>query len=251
MWSMCLIEDDLSGQQQDGIADGWFGETGDDEGVPEFDVKSVLRSKAGVAIAGTVARLQSRKNNKVSWLRPLTASAVTRLRRQATVSCGDVAPVECRPHEAACLFDVVRDPCERRNLAAEKADTVDALQRLLAMFRSTMVPPRNVPADPMADPALWNRTWSNWRDDDGPVVDDVQPLVDVVPPVMAVAAAAAVLLAAAALRARITNAVAPADKADNTPPCDKTDPKKAASLKKAVKERTDTSTSGTPESKSL
>ena len=42
-----------------------------------------------------------------------------------------------------------------------------------------MVPPRNVPADPLADPALWNGTWTNWcseldhRDDDADDEDDV------------------------------------------------------------------------------
>lgn len=44
------------------------------------------------------------------------------LRDIADVKCDasdEVAPaVECKPLEAPCLFNVVTDPCERRNLAS-------------------------------------------------------------------------------------------------------------------------------------
>lgn len=39
---------------------------------------------------------------------------------------------------------------------------LQSLEEALGRYRRTMLPPRNVPTDPLADPARWNGTWTNW-----------------------------------------------------------------------------------------
>jgi len=43
-------------------------------------------------------------------------------------------------------------------------EVVNALLVELERFNSTAVPPANKPADPRADPRLWNYTWTNFGD---------------------------------------------------------------------------------------
>lgn len=46
------------------------------------------------------------------------------LRKLAEISCDDFENdfkniVPCKPFKATCLFNILKDPCERRNLANE------------------------------------------------------------------------------------------------------------------------------------
>lgn len=102
---------------------------------------------------------------------PLTKPTMLRLRGQAEVRCPEAAAeageageavTACRPTEAPCLFNIREDPCERVNLAAARPQVLQSLEEALARYRRSMVPPGNVPTDPLADPALWNGTWTNW-----------------------------------------------------------------------------------------
>ena len=40
------------------------------------------------------------------------------------------------------LYDLYKDPGERRNIAEDRPDTVDSLQRMVAELYEEMVPPR-------------------------------------------------------------------------------------------------------------
>lgn len=154
----------VTGNTQDGVADHWFGEAGRNASNPAYSLDAVLHSKAGVALAGLGAALQIRGKAPPGY-EPLSATAALRLRAEAEVVCPDVADKEavvCNPGEAPCLFNVRTDPCERVNLAAARPQVLQSLEEALARYRRTMLPPRNVPTDPLADPALWNGTWTNW-----------------------------------------------------------------------------------------
>ena len=61
--------------------------------------------------------------------------------------------VSCDYTTEACLYDVVQDPCEYRNIAEEYPDIVDFLLAKLALFNATALPSNNLPPDPRAKAA--------------------------------------------------------------------------------------------------
>ncbi|XP_046672064.1 arylsulfatase I-like isoform X1 [Homalodisca vitripennis] len=174
----------LKGNVHKGIADDWYGETGRDVPGMQYDVQAVLRSRAGVSFAGYTTRrqvLQKRLKKTTNatlivgdqW-RLLRADTVRSLRSEAQLKCDPAQPpLECRPRESACLFNIREDPCERRNLADQRPDIIAEMEDLLLRYRQSMVPAINKPTDPLADPALWNNTWISWQDPPKTTVDQV------------------------------------------------------------------------------
>ncbi|KAK3932621.1 Arylsulfatase J [Frankliniella fusca] len=164
----------VTGNTQDGEADHWFGEKGRGVQNPPYPLEAVLHSKVGAALAGLGAAMQM-EGAAPEGYSPLTRAAALRLRAEAEVLCPEEpevtgAGVACSPTEAPCLFNVRDDPCERVNLAASRPEVLQSLEEALRRHRRTMRAPGNVPKDPMADPALWNGTWTSWcseQDDQG------------------------------------------------------------------------------------
>lgn len=68
----------------------------------------------------------------VAW-RLLSADVVETLRRGAMLTCSQT-PLECRPREAACLFNIREDPCERRNMADLRPDILSHMEDLLSRY---------------------------------------------------------------------------------------------------------------------
>jgi len=62
------------------------------------------------------------------------------------------------------LFDLETDPTESHNLAHDYPEVVKFLLERLAFYNASAVPP-NFPkrADPAANPARWNFTWTPWQ----------------------------------------------------------------------------------------
>lgn len=67
-----------------------------------------------------------------AW-RLLSADVVEALRRGAMLTCSQT-PLECRPREAACLFNIKEDPCERRNMADLRPDILSHMEDLLSRY---------------------------------------------------------------------------------------------------------------------
>ena len=86
--------------------------------------------------------------------------------KNAAVSCGKPpsTPVECTQQAGPCLFDVEDDPCEYVNRANSNPDLVNQMLQELEKFKQTMVPPRNKPFDPRANPDNFGGVWSPWMD---------------------------------------------------------------------------------------
>ena len=86
--------------------------------------------------------------------------------KNAAVSCGKPpsTPVECTKQAGPCLFDVEDDPCEYVNRANSNPDLVNQMLQELEKFKQTMVPPRNKPFDPRANPDNFGGVWSPWMD---------------------------------------------------------------------------------------
>lgn len=70
----------------------------------------------------------------------------------------------CDPQKMVCLFHLEQDPCEELNIANMFPDMVARLEGRLAALKKTVRKPLNQPGDPLADPALYNGTWTHWCD---------------------------------------------------------------------------------------
>ena len=75
------------------------------------------------------------------------------------------ATTNCYSKQHPCLFDVVHDPCEYHNLAAEHADIVKKLEDKLKVYEKNMVAPRNQKYDPRSSPKLHGGAWVPWLND--------------------------------------------------------------------------------------
>jgi len=69
--------------------------------------------------------------------------------------------------EIALLFDLSKDPEERRNIASEHVDVVLRMRERLAQLRDRKngyLPPQyNIPSHPRAFPSFHNGTWAPWK----------------------------------------------------------------------------------------
>lgn len=83
------------------------------------------------------------------------------------VKCDPVpanATLHCNSVEHPCLFHIPSDPCEHHNVASLYPHHVTILLAKLRIYNSTVVPPRNKPYDPNANPKYWDYSWTNWLD---------------------------------------------------------------------------------------
>ncbi|XP_046660698.1 arylsulfatase B-like isoform X2 [Homalodisca vitripennis] len=135
------------GRTYGGQYDGHYGKL---SGKVAYDPEVIRDSMVGRAIQDTSSPLPS-------------SQIMLDLRAQATVTCTPSSDTsECKPHIAPCLFNIVEDPCEYHNLAAERPDVVNDLIELLKSYHP--VPINNKPEDPRSFPSNWNNTWTTWMD---------------------------------------------------------------------------------------
>ena len=117
--------------------------------------QSVLNSYTGKALT-CMTKNKLRKKN------------IENLRQEATITCNvDENPVNaCNLLEKPCLFNIVKDPCERTNLAENKPEIMKKmLQRLDELTKSAVPSRRTFQSDPNCDPDFHNGTWSSWIPD--------------------------------------------------------------------------------------
>ncbi|EDV98387.1 GH22700 [Drosophila grimshawi] len=144
----------VQGSHYNGSWDGWYGPAGL-RNPHDYNWQLVTKCAAGQAM---------------QQLKMLPQQAdIIRLRKAATVSCKEakVKPspdIACNPLKEICLFNVLDDPCEQRNLAKQHPKVLALLLNELQLFNATAIPPANKPDDPRGDPRLWNHTWTNFGD---------------------------------------------------------------------------------------
>nr|CAD7396197.1 unnamed protein product [Timema poppensis] len=140
----------ISGSSLLGFLDDWFGDSGYSEHNQLYNATVITSSLAGQAL-----------NSSQHW--PLDVSA---LRHAATVHCEmrNQHSSPCWPLITPCIFNVVSDPCETKNIYSR--GLAMRFEQQLQRYRSTIVPRNNKPSDKRADPKLWNNTWSSWADND-------------------------------------------------------------------------------------
>ncbi|XP_050521979.1 arylsulfatase B-like isoform X2 [Daktulosphaira vitifoliae] len=108
----------------------------------------------------------------------LSDDEILRLRQQSKVNCAryNKNSKPCQPRRRPCLFNVVKDPCEQVNLNYNPNSRMQALvkskveyfERLLDNYRGVLLvqPVNQRTSGRVADPKLYNNTWSSWEDQD-------------------------------------------------------------------------------------
>lgn len=95
----------------------------------------------------------------------LSAKKILNLRKSATIACNENHnPInKCDLMTKPCLFNIINDPCERRNLAETYPEVLQVLLKRLKDLSSSAVPVRRTfVSDRQSDPNLHNRTWASW-----------------------------------------------------------------------------------------
>lgn len=168
-----LVRDDwklVNGSTSAGAYDTWLTEQPDAAERPAEATaygERILRSAVGRALLPYSFSLTAGHGV------PLTADHVEQLRTGSVVGCRDI-PVpaagdthECKPLQAPCLFNVVEDPCERRNVAGTRPEVLQAMQLAMEGFRRSAVCLRNRPSEERSNPAYFNGSWTWWYDELG------------------------------------------------------------------------------------
>lgn len=102
--------------------------------------------------------------------KPFEPSQLEQIRQEAVISCKDETLIsnpqfKCDPLKAACLFNIIDDPCERKNLAESRPSILKQLAWYVEGFRKTALKPRNKLGETRANPKNFNGTWTWWYDE--------------------------------------------------------------------------------------
>nr|AYW00827.1 glucosinolate sulfatase 1-2 [Plutella australiana] len=82
-------------------------------------------------------------------------------RDEAIITCGDVEPKPCSPSaDSWCLYDIIEDPCELRDLSEELPQLAQILLYRLEQEEAKIIPRESqYIADPRSAPKYFNYTW--------------------------------------------------------------------------------------------
>lgn len=147
----------VNGTTLSGLYDGFLGE------VESFTLSPATYSSA--ILSSTVSKVLSELKSPGSGL---NATIINQMRRKLTTNCNAAKNpyIECRPLEAPCLFNIVADPCELKNVADIYPQTVKNLVQRMKDIARAAIPSRRVPIDdPKCNPDLHLGTWTWWMAD--------------------------------------------------------------------------------------
>lgn len=146
----------VRGVYQQGYYDSYYGDSGKDFYIGEYNYTLVHRSSVATAISAHLGD-------------PMTQpSVMTHLREEATVLCNNLLHRSSRSrspceNDTECLFDIVNDPCEERNVAKQYPKEMRELDLMLLSYGNLLVhQPKKTIIDWSADPKRRNDTWEPW-----------------------------------------------------------------------------------------
>lgn len=159
----------VNGTTYDGTYDHWLGKPERNEKHKSFEHygQSVLASEVGRIL-----------NSFEGHENQLSANEIEKLRASNILSCNNIPiPLRsdvayCDPMVRACLFNILKDPCERRNIASHYPEVMRSMEKRIIDFMKSAIPPRNKPRDVRSNPAKFNNTWTWWYDELGLTDDD-------------------------------------------------------------------------------
>ena len=141
-----------------GFTNRFYGASGRHGNNAQYNTVSVQNSAAGAALS---------KYGGVSQAR------YTEIRQQASIDslCETVVGNQTSSIEPCdnrfCLFNIVNDPCETKDLSHVHQDILRQLLSELEDYNKTVVPaPRELlKLDPKAHPKYWHNYWTRWLDE--------------------------------------------------------------------------------------
>ncbi|XP_071876830.1 arylsulfatase B [Bombus fervidus] len=145
----------LRGTIENGYYDGYYGDSGKTlETLPTYTdivMKSTVSESLTYHLGGPVTQ----------------PSTMVRLRQDATVQCNANFTYYRRQmltpcNVTECLFDIVNDPCETRNIAETYVRIARDLNYYLEQYSHILVGQMRKPVDWSADPRNRNKTWGPW-----------------------------------------------------------------------------------------
>ncbi|CAK9822219.1 Arylsulfatase B [Anthophora retusa] len=144
----------LRGSVDNGYYDGYYGDSGRTLETPPY-IEIVLKSAVSQGITSHLGG-------------PVTQpSTIVQLRQEATVQCFPNmtyyyrhAFTTCNVTE--CLFDIVNDPCETKNIAEAYPRIAKDLDLYLEHYGHILMRQSRVSVDWLADPRRRNNTWEPW-----------------------------------------------------------------------------------------
>lgn len=149
----------VNGSTYNGTYDRWMDYVDKTEQHPSFKRygQSIIKS--------TVGRILAQYSK-------LKASAIEESRQKAVITCNNIPiPTEkkyqCFPVESPCLFNIVEDPCERRNIASEQPLILRILANEVIKMRLRSPTVRNKIGEARSNPGNFNNTWTWWYDELG------------------------------------------------------------------------------------
>lgn len=111
------------------------------------------------AIVSSPAHQSLKKQTK------LEPTRIVELRKSSKIQCNEINNpyTFCEPQHAPCLFNIIDDPCERKNLASLYPDTMREMQERLYNIIRHSAKPRSVHyKDPRSNPIYHKGTWNPW-----------------------------------------------------------------------------------------
>ncbi|XP_076645892.1 arylsulfatase B [Halictus rubicundus] len=145
----------LRGSMENGYYDGYYGDSGRTvDVVPYSDI--VMRSSISEVIThhlgGPVTQPSTMSQLRQDATTPNCRPNMTYFRRYPFTTC----------NVTECLFDIVNDPCETKNIAEAYPRIAQDLDLYLEKYGRILVRQTKVPVDWLADPRRRNDTWEPW-----------------------------------------------------------------------------------------
>lgn len=136
----------VNGSSSAGLDDGWLGSNNNSKINSLEYLNNVLNSKVSIIL------------KKCNNLQP---NDVENIRKRATIQCSGIH-TDCDLLNGPCLFDIVHDPCEERNLARPENVFMKIMQEIFYTELQHLIASHRKPSDSRCDPINFNNTWSWW-----------------------------------------------------------------------------------------
>ncbi|CAG9804053.1 unnamed protein product [Chironomus riparius] len=137
----------VNGSSSEGFDDGWLGSNNNSDINSSQYISEILRSKVSKYLE--------------IFKHPLQPDNIREIRKRATVQCSGIHN-NCNLLNGPCLYDIIHDPCEERNLATPENVFMKIMQEIFITELQHLIPSHRKPPDSKCDPINFNYTWSWW-----------------------------------------------------------------------------------------
>jgi len=135
---------------------------------PDYDMDGVMDSVAGTRLS-RIGRSTTPDQRPSRVARDAASRAFRDVRSRARVQACAARVSDPDPNgsryecfDGHCLYDLIADPCEYRNVAAQNPSPLATATAALARYRNQLVPQHRPGVDPDANPDRYGGYWDTW-----------------------------------------------------------------------------------------